>query len=167
MRAKGTSLPLEEPVVSLPSSLLTPELVRLGAAPSNKDTTIREAAQMLIAAGCVDAEYAASMLERERVADTFLGHGVVIPHGLGKHRHLVKRNGIAVLQIPRGVEWNPGQVAHLAVAIAAQSDEHITILRRLTRLIQHEGRLTQLFSTHVAQELVDALVEDEVRLRWR
>jgi len=146
--------------VPFPSSLLSTELIHLGAAPPNKDATIREAAQMLSAAGCVDADYAASMLERERLANTFLGHGVAVPHGLGRHRHLVKRTGIAVLQIPRGVEWNPGQVAHLAVAIAAQSDEHITVLRRLTRLMQHEARLIQLFSTPSAKELVDALVED-------
>ncbi len=50
------------------------------------------------------------MGRREALANTFLGHGVAIPHGLGEDRHLLRRDGIAVLQLPDGVEWNPGQV---------------------------------------------------------
>ncbi|WP_341918505.1 phosphoenolpyruvate--protein phosphotransferase [Hydrocarboniphaga effusa] len=146
--------------VTTTPALLSAELVRLGAAPADKEATIRQAAQLLIAAGCIDPGYEASMLRREAVANTFLGHGVVIPHGLGEDRNLVRRNGIAVLQIPRGVEWNPGQTAHIAVAIAAQSDAHIAILRRLTRLIQDESRLVSLFVTDNAQDIVAALSDD-------
>ncbi|MDB5969160.1 MAG: fructose transporter subunit [Hydrocarboniphaga sp.] len=146
------------------AALLPRELVRLGAHPADKESTIREAAQLLIAAGCIDPAYAASMLKREALANTFLGHGVVIPHGLGEDRHLVKRNGIAVLQVPAGVEWNPGQTAHLVVAIAAQSDAHIAILRRLTRLIQDNSRLVTLFVTDKVQDIVDALSEDAIEI---
>ncbi|WP_428309503.1 phosphoenolpyruvate--protein phosphotransferase [Hydrocarboniphaga sp.] len=144
------------------AALLPRELVRLGAHPASKEATIREAAQLLVAAGCIEPGYEASMLKREAVANTFLGHGVVIPHGLGEDRHLVKRNGIAVLQVPAGVEWNPGQTAHLVVAIAAQSDAHIAILRRLTRLIQDNSRLVALFVTDDVQQIVDALSVDAI-----
>ena len=50
-------------------------------------------------------------------------------------RHFIRHTGIAILQVRNGVEWNPGQIVHLVVAIAAQSDEHIALLRRLTRLM--------------------------------
>ncbi|WP_234882601.1 PTS sugar transporter subunit IIA, partial [Xanthomonas perforans] len=44
------------------------------------------------------------MRRREGLANTFLGHGLAIPHGVGEDRHLVRRDGIAVLQLTDGVE---------------------------------------------------------------
>jgi phosphocarrier protein FPr len=141
-------------------ALLKRDLVRLAASPAGRDAAIREACQLLIAAGCVDAGFADSMIKREAVANTFLGHGVAIPHGLVEDKGLVRRDGIAVLQVPGGIEWNPGQTAQLIVAIAARSDNHITILRRLTRLIQDTARLDGLFVTKDAGDLVGALTQD-------
>ncbi|WP_042704421.1 phosphoenolpyruvate--protein phosphotransferase [Azospirillum sp. B506] len=139
---------------------LPPDLIRLGAAPAGKEAAIREAAQLLIAAGCIDPAYADSMIRRETVANTFLGHGVAIPHGMVDDRNLVRRNGIAILQVPDGVVWNDGQTARLVVAIAAQSDAHIAILRRLTRLMQDEARLNALFTTGDTADLVAALSDE-------
>ncbi|MDR3437906.1 phosphoenolpyruvate--protein phosphotransferase [Telmatospirillum sp.] len=146
---------------SVTDALVGNELIRLAAAPASKDAAIGEACQLLIAAGCVAPGYEASMIRREAVANTFLGHGVSIPHGLGEDRGLVRRDGIAVLQIPDGIEWNPGQRARLVVAIAAQSDNHIAILRRLTRLIQDDARLEKLFVTTDAADVIAALAHDD------
>ncbi|WP_119681152.1 phosphoenolpyruvate--protein phosphotransferase [Indioceanicola profundi] len=140
--------------------LLVRELIRLRVRPDDKQDAIRQAAQMLVASGCVEAGYESSMIRREAVANTFLGHGVVIPHGIGEDRGMVRRNGVAILQVPDGVEWNPGQTARLVIAIAAQSDAHISILRRLTRLLQDEERLGRLFTTDDADELITALGEE-------
>ncbi|WP_019906952.1 phosphoenolpyruvate--protein phosphotransferase [Methylobacterium sp. 77] len=144
-----------------PTPVLTPRLlIRLGAKPATKEEAIREASQLLVAGGCIDAAYGASMLRRETVANTYLGHGVVIPHGMVDDRHLVRESGLAILQVPDGVEWHDGQIAYLVVAIAAQSDTHITILRRLTRLIQDEARLATLRSTDAKEDIAAALSED-------
>ncbi|MCE9579682.1 MAG: phosphoenolpyruvate--protein phosphotransferase [Deltaproteobacteria bacterium] len=137
-------------------------LVRLNAHPATKEDAIRQAGQLLVAAGCVGAEYTASMVRRESVANTFLGHGVAIPHGLGEDRNLVQRDGIAVLQVPGGVEWSPGQTARLIVGIAAQSDSHLAILKRLTRLIQDEARLEALFTTGEIAVITNALTADAI-----
>ncbi|MCC8446088.1 HPr family phosphocarrier protein, partial [Xanthomonas translucens pv. translucens] len=142
--------------------LVASELVRVNVQVRDKADAIAQAAQLLVAAGCVPPAYAASMLRREALANTFLGHGVAIPHCTGDDRHLVQRDGIAVLQIRDGVEWNPGQTTHLVVAIAAQSDTHITLLRRLTRLIQDQPRLGALFASDDPQAIVDALSQDAV-----
>ncbi|MCJ2034800.1 phosphoenolpyruvate--protein phosphotransferase [Methylobacterium sp. J-068] len=144
-----------------PTPQISPRLlIRLGATPTTKDEAIREAAQLLIAGGCIDPAYEASMLRREGVANTYLGHGVVIPHGMVDDRHHVRESGLAVLQVPAGITWHDGQVAYLVVAIAAQSDTHITVLRRLTRLIQDEARLTALRTTTRKEEIAAALTED-------
>jgi phosphocarrier protein FPr len=141
-------------------ALLGRELVRLAATPDSKHAAIREACQLLIAAGCVEPAFAESMIAREAVANTYLGHGVAIPHGMVEDKSLVRRDGIAVLQIPGGLAWNEGQVAHLVVAIAAKSDNHITILRRLTRLIQESARLDALFVTAEPADIVAALTQE-------
>jgi phosphocarrier protein FPr len=141
-------------------ALLGRELVRLNAAPASKQAAIEQACQLLIAAGCVEPEFAASMARREAVANTFLGAGVAIPHGMGEDKNLVRRDGIAVLQVPGGLEWNAGQTAKLIVAIAAKSDNHITILRRLTRLIQDNPRLESLAITKDPADIIAALTQD-------
>jgi multiphosphoryl transfer protein len=138
-------------------ALLSPSLVRLGAAPATKEQAISDAGSMLLAAGYIDAGYVRSLLAREEVANTYLGNGVAIPHGMVQDRALVKRTGVAILQVPAGVVWNEGQVAKLVVAIAAQSDEHIDVLRRLTRLMGDEVALRRVIDARDPQEVVAAL----------
>ncbi len=144
----------------VPSPAIRADLIRLAATATDKNDAIRQTGQLLVAAGCVGSGYEASMIAREGVANTYLGAGVAIPHGLGEDKGLVRADGIAVLQFVEGIEWNPGQVAHLVVGIAASSDSHIAILRRLTRLIQDEARLHQLASTD-DPALIIAALQDE------
>jgi phosphocarrier protein FPr len=136
------------------------DLVRIDASAASKVDAIRQVGQLLVAAGCVAPGYEESMVRREGVANTFLGAGVAIPHGLGEDKGLVRRDGVAILQLRGGVEWNPGQRAHLVVGIAANSGSHIAILRRLTRLIQDEPRLAALVATDDPAAFSRALWED-------
>ncbi|MFT2093294.1 phosphoenolpyruvate--protein phosphotransferase [Acidiphilium multivorum] len=149
--------------VSTQNDLLRRDRVRLGASPASKAAAIEEAAQLLIASGCVEPGYAQSMLRREAVANTFLGHGVVIPHGMGEDRHMVRRDGIAVVQVPGGVEWGTGQMAWLIVAIAARGDAHIAILRRLTALMQDGEKLAALAVAEDVDEIAAALAGEAPR----
>lgn len=142
------------------SALICAERIRLQQRATDKESAIRAAGQLLADSGCIDPAYIDSLLRRETVANTFLGHGVAIPHGMGEDRHLIRETGIAVLQFPDGLEWHPGQTTHLVFAIAAQSDEHITLLRRLTRLLNDDVRLRALFTTQAAEDIVAALSSD-------
>ena len=160
--------------------LISDALVRTGGSPRDKTSAIREVGELLLNAGYVDPPYVASMGEREKAADTFLGAGVAIPHGKVEDKGCVRHDGIAVLQVPDGVEWNPGQTARLVVGIAAQSDGHLAILKRLTQLIQDEERIGRLSATDDAAEIVSALSDEpkakapgsteggdlEVRIEW-
>ena len=141
----------------MPEALIRPELVQLGAAPADKTAAIRQAGQLLVAAGCIAPAYVQSLLAREQTANTYLGSGMAIPHGQIADRHLIERTGIAVLQVPGGVEWNAGQRATLIFAIAAQSDEHLALLRRLTRLLQDEATLQKLACTADAGDILRVL----------
>ena len=120
----------------MPEALIRPELVQLGAAPADKTAAIRQAGQLLVAAGCIAPAYVQSLLAREQTANTYLGSGVAIPHGQIADRHLIERTGIAVLQVPGGVEWNAGQRATLIFAIAAQSDKHLALSTRVIWFVE-------------------------------
>ncbi len=143
----------------------TPVEVRLAAAPANRDEAVRAAGALLVNAGFAEASFVESLLKREKVATTFLGQGVAIPHGMVEEKHLVKQTGLGVLQVPGGVVWGidaegKEQRVNLVVAIAAASDEHIQVLRKLTRLMRDEARMQQLQQTQNAQDIVDALTGD-------
>src|SRR5512144_1513496 len=102
--------------------------VRLGASPATKEEAIRMVAGLLADQGHIEPAYAESMLGREKVANTYLGEGIAIPHGMLKDREMIRSTGIAVVQVPSGVEWNLGEQVRLVVGIAAASDEHLQLL---------------------------------------
>ncbi|WP_120007674.1 phosphoenolpyruvate--protein phosphotransferase [Teichococcus vastitatis] len=137
--------------------ILSADLIRLAAKPASKDAAIRQAAQLLVDAGAIQPGYVDSMLRREVEADTFLGNAIAIPHGQRGDRHLISRTAIGVLQVPDGVAWNGDDVAKLVVAIAAQGDEHIAVLRRLTDVLGDEALSDRLARTGDPQDILAAL----------
>ncbi|KPC55418.1 1-phosphofructokinase [Amantichitinum ursilacus] len=140
---------------------LTPDLIQLAAAPTHKEHAIEMLAALLQRAGHVQAGYAASMLSREQQANTWLGHAVAIPHGSPAQRDLVLKTGIAVLQVPAGVAWSAeGERARLIIGIAARGDEHIGVLRQLTRILGDGALIDRLAATLQPQDIIDALQAD-------
>lgn len=135
-----------------------PRQVRIGAAPATKEDAIRQVGQLLVDSGCIQPGYIRSMFGREAMANTYLGNGIVIPHGKPEDRDMIVKTGIAVLQVPAGVAWNSdSEVARLVVGIAARSDEHIEVLRRLTRVLGDAVQVARLTSTGDVRDIVEAL----------
>src|SRR6266516_6981399 len=131
--------------------------IRLQSRAANKEEAIRQVGQLLVDSENIDAGYIANMLGREEMANTYLGNGISIPHGLPKDRDLIKQTGIAVVQVPAGVAWNPGETARLVVGIAAKSDEHIEMLRRLTRVLGDQEQVDRLTRTTDPRDIIEAL----------
>ena len=131
--------------------------ILLRADATDKQEAIRQAGQLLVTSGCIEAGYIASMLNREKVANTFLGNGIAIPHGLPEDRELIRQTGIAVVQIPQGITWNPGETVQLIVGIAAKSDEHIEVLKRLTRVLGDKEQVDRLTQTTDPRDIIEAL----------
>ena len=141
---------------------ITKSCVSINTTVANKEAAIRLAGKLLVEAGYIAQPYVESLMKRESVSNTFLGAGVAIPHGMIEDRHHIRATGIAVVQVPEGVEWLDGKRAKLVVAIAAQSDEHIAVLRRLTRLMQQEGAIDALVNTKQAEQIIAALTDQPV-----
>ncbi|MBP8040121.1 MAG: fused PTS fructose transporter subunit IIA/HPr protein [Aeromonadaceae bacterium] len=131
--------------------------IQLGAQATDKVSAIRQVAARLSAAGLVTDAYVDGMLRREEQTATYLGSGIAIPHGTTDTRDLVLKTGVQVLHFPGGVEWAEGQKAYVVIGIAAKSDEHLGILRQLTRVLSDDEVTARLPGVQSAAELAALL----------
>lgn len=131
--------------------------IKLEANAVNKADAIHQAGELLVENGNMKPDYISSMMEREKVANTYLGNGIAIPHGLPNDRNLIMQTGISVVQIPGGVEWNPGESVRLVVGIAAKSDEHLEILANLTYVLDDEKTIERLSKTTNPNDIIECL----------
>ncbi len=128
-------------------SVLALNRIQLGATAGDKMEAIRQAGELLVMSGCVAPEYVEGRLAREQTMSTYLGNGVAIPHGQFDNLSQVYKTAISVLQVPAGVEWEEGELAHLIIGIAATSDEHVGVLARLAEVVEDEARINELQHT--------------------
>ncbi|WP_297206530.1 fused PTS fructose transporter subunit IIA/HPr protein [uncultured Pluralibacter sp.] len=119
----------------------------------SKEEAIRQIASALVSAGNVADGYVNGMLAREGQTSTFLGNGIAIPHGTTDTRDQVLKTGVQVYQFPQGVTWGEGQIAYVAIGIAASSDEHLGLLRQLTHVLSDDSVAEQLKTATTAEEL--------------
>ncbi|EGQ8072346.1 fused PTS fructose transporter subunit IIA/HPr protein [Vibrio vulnificus] len=137
--------------------------ITLQQSADNKLDAIKSIAAALTAKGLVEQGYVDGMLNREAQNSTFLGNGIAIPHGTTDTRDLVQNTGVAVHHFPHGVEWGDGNKVYLAIGIAAKSDEHLGILKQLTKVLSADGVEARLQQATTEQEII-ALLNGEVQL---
>jgi PTS system mannitol-specific IIA component len=98
----------------------------------------------------VQPAYRAAMLARERTTSTYMGAGVAIPQGAGV---LVRRDALAVLRFPRGVDW-AGHRVIVCVAIAARGDGHVELLTVLAEILLDPYRAEALRSAEKPEDIL-------------
>ncbi|MDS1838710.1 fused PTS fructose transporter subunit IIA/HPr protein [Vibrio vulnificus] len=142
---------------------LTSSDITLQQSADNKLDAIKSIAAALSEKGLVEQGYVEGMLNREAQNSTFLGNGIAIPHGTTDTRDLVQNTGVAVHHFPHGVEWGDGNKVYLAIGIAAKSDEHLGILKQLTKVLSADGVEARLQQATTEQEII-ALLNGEIQL---
>ncbi|GAD79966.1 fused PTS fructose transporter subunit IIA/HPr protein [Vibrio ezurae] len=128
----------------------------------DKAAAIQSIAKSLADKQLVESDYVQGMLNRESQNSTFLGNGIAIPHGTVDTRSLVKNTGVAIHHFPDGVSWGDGNTVYLAIGIAAKSDEHLGILKQLTKVLSSDGVESALQNAKTAQTIV-ALLNGDVQ----
>ncbi len=136
--------------------LLLKKNIIIGLAPESKEEAIRRAGQLLADSGYVDAGYVDAMIERERIATTYMGMGLAIPHGTSEAKDKVVKSGICVLQYPEGVDFGD-EKARFVIGIAGVGDAHLEILAKLAETLEDEELLERLMSTEKPEEIYNAL----------
>lgn len=136
--------------------------IQLNQFPSNKKMAIQHLAQDLHKKGYVEKKYVEGMLVRETQHSTYLGNGIAIPHGTLEMRSSVKKTGVQLHHFPNGVDWGEGKTVYLAIAIAAKSDEHLGILKQLTKVLSTKDIEDTLKNCQSAEALLYLLNAKEV-----
>ncbi|MDF4362017.1 PTS sugar transporter subunit IIA, partial [Vibrio parahaemolyticus] len=88
---------------------------------------------------------------------------IAIPHGTTDTRSMVKTTGVAVHHFPKGVEWGDGNKVFVAIGIAAKSDEHLGILKQLTKVLGADGVEERLRDAKSEEDII-ALLHGDVQL---
>ena len=127
-----------------------------GLPSESKEDAILRAGHMLEASGYVESGYAESMLEREKVASTYMGMGLAIPHGTSETKALVRESGIVVLQYPDGVDFGE-EKARLVIGIAGAGDAHLDILAKISSALDDEDVLERLSVTSDPEDILKTL----------
>ncbi|AGL14176.1 PTS sugar transporter subunit IIA [Actinoplanes sp. N902-109] len=138
------------------SGVLDVRAVRLHEAAVDREAALHRCADVLEEIGAVHPSYREAMLDREWAMSTYAGAGVAIPHGLDRSRDLVRRDSLAVLRFPEGVEWEGHRVT-VCVAIAARGDGHVELLSTLARILLDPDRAAALHAAAEPEAIVAML----------
>jgi len=135
-------------------SLLSERSVRVKAAFASKDDAIRACGELLLEAGHVEPGYVEAMLERDSLSTTYVGNGVAVPHGTKDSKRFIRSTGLAVIQVPDGVDFLKGNTARLLVGLAALGDEHMDILTEIAMICADDARLAMLLSAETPERIL-------------
>lgn len=138
-------------------AILTEKTIRLGAKFDSREDAIRACGSLLLKADCIQSAYIEAMVERDRVSTVYVGNGVAVPHGTKDSIQYIKKTGMALVQVPDGIDFGQGQIAKLLVAVAAKGDEHIDLLTEIAQICVNDGELDRLLAATRPSEVLAVL----------
>ncbi|MGG4664294.1 PTS mannitol transporter subunit IICBA [Providencia vermicola] len=138
---------------------LSAKHIYLNLSAQNKTQAIQFAGQKLVEGGYVEPDYIEAMLAREKLTSTYLGESIAVPHGTIEAKDRVLKTGIVICQYPEGVQFGdePDEIARLVIGIAAQNNEHIEVITRITSALDEDGVIDKLCNTQSIQEVLEIL----------
>lgn len=138
--------------------ILTLDRIRIHSGTATRDEAMREAADILEAAGAVTDAYFSAMQDRERAVSTYMGNGLAIPHGTNDAKDAVLGSALSVVRYDGGVDWN-GESVTFVIGIAGKGDEHLEILSQIAILFSEEDDVAELREAATPDELLSLLGE--------
>jgi mannitol PTS system EIIA component len=138
------------------SDVLTSDQVKVPGEARSKDDAIREAGQILVAAGAVSPAYVDAMFEREKSVSTYMGNFLAIPHGTNEAKDSISRSAISVVRYDEPVDWDGNEV-RFAVGIAGVENGHLEILGKIAIVFSDTDEVDKLLAAGSAEELYQLL----------
>ena len=135
-------------------SILSKENIILNKVLTTKEEAIRFTGQVLVDRGYVESAYIEKMLEREEMTSTFMGNFVAIPHGTDDAKTEVKNSGLAIIQVPDGVDFGDGNIVKLIIGIAGKGDEHLEILSNIAIVVSEVENVEKIVSASTEEEVL-------------
>lgn len=140
---------------------LEKKMIKLDQHFDTKEEAIKAAGQLLVDGGCVDKGYIDSMLKRNKELSTYIGNFIAIPHGTDESKEYIKKTGISVVQIPKGIEFGESSDDHKLVTvvfgIAGLNNEHLNVLSQIALFCTKIDNVAKLADAQSEQEVIDLL----------
>ena len=140
------------------TDLLKSESIALGQKPADKQSAIRQLADLMAASGNLSdkEQYLKDVFTREASGTTGLGDGIAKPHAKSTG---VKEAGLAAMTVPAGMDFESmdGKPARLFFMIAAPdsaNDAHIQILQQLAMMIMDPDFKEALIAAKTKEEFL-------------
>jgi mannitol PTS system EIICBA or EIICB component len=156
-RNSAPETPAEAPAeadAEVGGNVLAPESVILRGAATTRDGAIDEAGALLLARGAVNAEYVASMHERESSVSTYMGNFLAIPHGTNAAKGNISSSAVSIIHYPNGIDWN-GKPVKFVVGVAGVNNEHLAILSSIARVFTDKDQVARLEQASSIDEVLD------------
>jgi PTS system mannitol-specific IIA component len=117
---------------------------------------MKEAADILEAAGAVTGAYFDAMQQREATVSTYMGNELAIPHGTNETKDTILDSALSFVRYDGGVDWD-GNPVSFVVGIAGKGDEHLEILSQIALIFSDEDEVARLKSAQSPEELFQLL----------
>lgn len=134
------------------ADVLTIGQVRIHAGTATREQAMREAADILEAAGAVTGDYFDAIQQREQTVSTYMGNELAIPHGTNETKDAILASALSVVRYDGGVDWD-GEPVTFVIGIAGRGDEHLEILSQIAILFSDEDEVARLKSANTPEDL--------------
>lgn len=143
------------------TDLLTKDSISIGESLNSKNEAIDKAVGLMNNLNNIEdlEEFKRKVYLREEQGSTGVGEGVAIPHGKSK---AVNKPGLAAITIPDGVEFdsldgNPVNLLFLIAAPDTDSNVHLQILARLSKMLMDENFISSLVKAKSKEEFFEII----------
>ncbi len=130
--------------------------VRIHSGSVSREDAMKEAADILEAAGAVTGAYFDAMQQREQTVSTYMGNELAIPHGTNETKDTILSSALSVVRYDGGVDWD-GNPVTFVMGIAGRGDEHLEILSQIALLFSDEDEVERLKAAQSPEELFHLL----------
>lgn len=126
--------------------------VRIHQGSVSREDAMKEAADILQAAGAVTGAYYDAMQQREETVSTYMGNELAIPHGTNETKDTILDSALSFVRYDGGVDWD-GNPVTFVVGIAGKGDEHLEILSQIALVFSDEDEVAKLKQAQTPEEL--------------
>lgn len=126
--------------------------VRIHPGSVTKEEAMREAADILHAAGAVTPAYFDAMRQREQTVSTYMGNELAIPHGTNETKDEILASALSFVRYDGGVDWD-GEKVSFVVGIAGKGDEHLDILSQIALIFSEDEEVARLKAARSPEDL--------------
>ena len=131
-------------------------LIKINQNFSNKEEAIKYCGSLLVDGGYVKPNYISAMIERDRELSVYMGNFIVIPHGTDELKKEVLKTGVAIVQVPRGVNFgtveNP-KIATMLFGIAGIKEEHLELIQKISIFCADVDNVVKLADAQTIEEI--------------